>query len=93
MGGILYSGWGYPLTSRNVSSDRLLMVTPKTPIMDSLLPRLLSPSPDAVQECVAMLMSKVQSQCEELLEALIKDPQCDQYLAALCRFLHTANIR
>lgn len=40
-----------------------------------------------------MLMSKVQSQCEELLEVLIKDPQCDQYLAALCRFLHTANIR
>ncbi|XP_073496726.1 uncharacterized protein [Phyllobates terribilis] len=68
-------------------------LTIKTVVMDSLLPRLLSPLPDEVQECVALLMGEVQSQCEELVEALIKDPQCDQYLAALCRFLHTANIR
>ncbi|XP_069841733.1 uncharacterized protein [Dendropsophus ebraccatus] len=61
--------------------------------MDGLLPRLLSPSPDEVQECVALLMSKLQSQCEGLVEAVTKDPQCDQYLAALCRALHTADVR
>ncbi|KAM3911268.1 uncharacterized protein RB166_019964 [Leptodactylus fuscus] len=65
----------------------------ETCVMDGLLPRLLSPLPDEVQECVALLMSEVQSQCEELLETLLKDPQCDQYLAALCKFLHTANVR
>ncbi|XP_075180533.1 uncharacterized protein LOC142251528 isoform X1 [Anomaloglossus baeobatrachus] len=61
--------------------------------MDTLLPRLLSPLPDEVQESVALLMGEVQTQCEELVEALIKDPRCDRYLAALCQFLHTANIR
>ncbi|XP_075690859.1 uncharacterized protein LOC142659041 isoform X2 [Rhinoderma darwinii] len=68
-------------------------LTIKTSVMDSLLPRLLSPSPDEVQDCVALLMSEVQGQGEELVEALIKDPQCGQYLAALCRFLQTTNVR
>ncbi|XP_071981588.1 uncharacterized protein [Engystomops pustulosus] len=68
-------------------------LTIQTPVMDTLLPRLLSPLPDEVQDCVALMMDQVQSQCEELLEALIKDPQCDQYLAALCKLLHTTNVR
>ncbi|XP_040298309.1 uncharacterized protein LOC121009331 [Bufo bufo] len=69
------------------------MVTEGLPVMDTLLPRLLSPSPGEVRDCVALLMSEVQNQCEELVDALIKDPQRDQYLAAMCRFLHTANVR
>ncbi|XP_066436240.1 uncharacterized protein [Eleutherodactylus coqui] len=68
-----------------------LTITPS--VMDSLLPRLLSPLPEEVQECVTLLMSEIQSQCEELVEALVKDPRCDRYLAALCKFLHTTNIR
>ncbi|XP_069603723.1 uncharacterized protein [Ranitomeya imitator] len=85
------------VSAQGQGGHRPLMVTEelavKTLVMDRLLPRLLSPLPDEVQECVALLMGEVQTQCEELVEALIKDPQCDRYLAALCRFLHTANIR
>ncbi|XP_040180408.1 uncharacterized protein LOC120914039 isoform X1 [Rana temporaria] len=61
--------------------------------MERILPRLLSPSPQEVQQCVEQLMSEVQSRCEELLEALVKDTRCSQYLAALCSQLETPNVR
>ncbi|XP_056394161.1 uncharacterized protein LOC130290486 isoform X2 [Hyla sarda] len=63
------------------------------PAMDGLLPRLLSPLVDEGQECVALLMDRLQSQCEDLVDAMVKDQRCDRYLDTLCRFLHTPNVR
>ncbi|XP_018412240.1 PREDICTED: uncharacterized protein LOC108787240 [Nanorana parkeri] len=63
------------------------------PAMESILPQLLSPSRQEVQQCVEYLMSEVQSRCEELVENLVKDTRCSQYLAALCSQLETPNVR
>ncbi|KAM9324304.1 uncharacterized protein PAF06_000326 [Gastrophryne carolinensis] len=61
--------------------------------MDRILPQLLSPTPQEVQQCVAQLMSEVETRCEELVEALVKDAHCSRYLAALCQQLETPNVR
>ncbi|KAM5145502.1 uncharacterized protein ACMZJ9_012834 [Mantella aurantiaca] len=61
--------------------------------MERILPQLLSPSRQEVQHCVEQLMSEVQSRCEELVEALVKDAKCNKYLAALCSQLETPNVR
>ncbi|XP_075041468.1 uncharacterized protein LOC142101142 isoform X2 [Mixophyes fleayi] len=76
---------------------RFLVVTEemaiKPPAMDNILPQLLSPSPQEVQQCVAQVMGEVQTRCDELVEVLVKDTRCSQYLAALGSQLETPDVK
>ncbi|XP_069097545.1 uncharacterized protein [Pleurodeles waltl] len=67
----------------------------KTPSveLDALLPRLLSSDPGEALQAVEGLLCALQGQRARLLQALLGDPKCHQYLDALSRLLAAPDVR
>ncbi|XP_063289037.1 uncharacterized protein LOC134573306 isoform X1 [Pelobates fuscus] len=61
--------------------------------MESRLAKLLSPLPHVVQQGVEEIMNEAQVHREQLLDALLRDTRCNQYLSTLGKLLLASDLR